>query len=82
MSEMLERVAKAIYDAGHDDHGGLRVILPREIANHLARAAIAAMREPTAAMLDAGPGDPYLDAHVWGKIIDAALATPQQLQKP
>lgn len=39
-----------------------------------ARAAIEAMREPTEAMLDRGPGEPYLDAEVWRKIVDAALA--------
>lgn len=40
-----------------------------------ARAAIAAMREPTEAMLEAG-GDPYLDVPVsaiWRAMIDAAL---------
>ncbi len=38
-----------------------------------ARAAIKAMREPTEAMLDKGPGDPYMDRGVWAKMIDAAL---------
>jgi hypothetical protein len=39
-----------------------------------ARAAVEVMREPTEAMLDVGPGEPYMDGHVWGKMIDAALS--------
>lgn len=39
----------------------------------LMRAAIEAMREPTDAMLEAGPVEPYMDREVWRAMIDAAL---------
>jgi hypothetical protein len=61
--EMIDRVGGAIQDA----------IRTRGSYEHLARAAIAAMREPTEAMLAEGPGEPYMDAHVWARMIDAAL---------
>jgi len=54
MSEMVERVARALlrahYECGEDD------IRSSVYANALARAAIAAMREPTEGMLMAGNG--------------------------
>lgn len=73
MSEMIERVARAIAEKTvlrlgvmHDEEG-------YEI---LARAAIAAMREPTAAMSDATEWRnlPTTDTtRIWVAMIDAAL---------
>jgi len=70
MSEMIERVEKAIDDCLSAD------LLPSEI-RAAARAAIETMREPTQAMLDAGPPEPYMDRDVWAKMIDAALGEPR-----
>jgi hypothetical protein len=90
MSEMVERVARAIagrravrlIDTYGIDEGHLKnfIVLPVDIED--ARAAIAAMREPTAKMVDAGcdeekvgyapDGAPADD--VWRVMIDAALA--------
>lgn len=83
MSEMIENVAKAIHDevegvtGPNDDSGGGHYM-------RAARAAIAAMREPTQAMLDAAipryqehnrGDDPYASemADYWTTMIDAAL---------
>jgi hypothetical protein len=67
MSEMIERVAKAIWEANHGYDGGLAQ----------ARAAIAAMREPTEEMITAGE-HAYLPTcnfeAVYHAMIDAALA--------
>lgn len=81
MSKMIERVAKAIEDecAGCD---------PRDTAafTAAARKAIAAIREPTDAMVQAGwphTADPCWDSNVadaWRAMIDVALvdaATPR-----
>lgn len=35
--------------------------------------AILAMRDPTEAMLNVGPPEPYMDKDVWTKMIDEAL---------
>lgn len=48
----------------------------RDEDRELARLLIEAMREPTEAMLDQGPPEPYMDAWTWGKMIDAALTLP------
>jgi hypothetical protein len=67
MTEMVERVAKAIHDLGY----GLTENLELTIAN----AAIAAMREPTAAMIKAA-GNGELDSWIkedWQDMIDEAL---------
>jgi hypothetical protein len=77
MSEMVDRVAKALWESSDDTEMGA----PwenltghwRKTYEDMARVAIAAMREPTQAMLDAGPVEPYMDAYVWAKMIDAAL---------
>ena len=79
MSEMVERVSRAIEAAGKKwanehpfdywDEAPLEVY---------ALAAIEAMREPTQEMLDVGPYEPYMDAGVWAKMIDAALSAPKQ----
>lgn len=69
MAEMVERVAKAMRDS-------LGVDWPytgHEFLMDVAHAAITAMRNPTQAMLDAGPVKPYMDADVWASMIDAAL---------
>ena len=70
MSEMVERVAKAIKRGIADD-------LP---SADIARAAIEAMREPTEAMLHAGYDGLGREAaqytgpeDVWPRMIDAAL---------
>jgi hypothetical protein len=49
MSEMIERVAKALQEALEDPAGNFDV-RPRECYVKCARAAIAAMREPTVEM--------------------------------
>ena len=73
MSEMVKRVARAIVALGLDD---------RERPLAIARAAIAAMREPTEAMkqkggdLDNGYGMEITEAlaeEVWQAMIDEAL---------
>jgi hypothetical protein len=77
MSEMVERVARAIYAAGKDDYAWPWDELNetrKEGVRDVARAAIAAMREPTEAMLQAGSDI----AHVvtlddWEYMIDEAL---------
>ena len=85
MSEMVERVARAIYE---DDFGGPdRTPTPwaerdeefRETVRSNARAAIQAMREPTSAMVEAAdsrrdPRNGWLGAiSAWEAMIDAAL---------
>lgn len=70
MSEMIERVARAICTGAGDYSGPWQDFIPE------ARAAILAMREPTEAVLDAGPPSPYMDPEIWAKMIDAALAEP------
>lgn len=62
MSEMVGRVARVLQErlGGSGDYEGT------------ARAAIAAMREPTEAMLDADGGVDAIDC--WHAMVDAALA--------
>ncbi len=67
MSEMVERVAKAIAN-----NSNLYGCDPKNIA----RAAIEAMREPTEAMEKAVSGDEHIDQdprYYWPLMIDAAL---------
>ena len=61
---LIERVAKAFWG---DEYDG------SEYQLRGARAAIAAMREPTKAMLKVGPPFPYMDEYVWKTMIDEAL---------
>ena len=76
MSDMVERVGAAIYGAAHDDFG-VEVTLPRLVCDQIARAAIAAMREPTEAMVAAGEGAQTLEVpDVWRTMIDKALEKP------
>jgi hypothetical protein len=76
MSEMVDRVAEALKTAYRA--GGRHSPNPQlddDIDAYIARAAIAAMREPTQAMVDA-PGNPY-NRHEfennWKAMIDEAL---------
>lgn len=75
MTDIVERVARAIEAKmfAPDE-------LPLDAALHAkyrdtARAAIAAMREPTDAMMNAGPGFVHIaiKAEIWQAMIDAAL---------
>ncbi len=71
MGEMIDRVAKAIYDA-MDIADGLNMTA----AETYASAAIAAMRQPTDAMVNAGRDmyPPDQDCiPVWETMIDEAL---------
>jgi len=68
MSEMIERVAKAIYEAMDLSDG-----LDGTAAKTYARAAIEAMREPTEAMLNASYLTSWDADEVWKDMIDAAL---------
>lgn len=77
MNLMIEQVAKAIAT----ENLGREMVTPGDLHRRLARAAIAAMREPTPKMIDAGDeaqtenGEPVaLSAIVpWQAMIDAAL---------
>jgi len=90
MSEMIERVAEAIWDARIERGGPGRTLMPWPLypeadwCRATARAAIEAMREPTEKMLEAGdlPGwDDYVTAglskEIWQAMIDAALNPTQ-----
>ena len=82
MGEMVERVARAIAEA-HEEEWGRLDDLSRDVYRVEARAAIAAMREPTVAMDGAGydasdlswKQDPGAVRHieVWEAMIDAAI---------
>lgn len=75
MSEMVERVAQAIYEArnGVGTYSGGEVVRWTQDA---ARAAIAAMREPTEAMREAVNGFGSDDLELYQLLIDAALENP------
>ena len=65
MSEMLDRVAKAIIDAGYN---------PATAAD-IARISIEAMREPTEDMAnEAECAEPFSFEAMWKAAIDAALS--------
>jgi predicted RNA methylase len=73
MSEMIDRVARELCLALYDKD----TTFPMVAAQKAARAAIAAMREPTEAMIE-GTNYPNTtwdsgDADVWRAMIDAAL---------
>lgn len=79
MSEMVERVADALERWAFESGGGG---VERAKSLSLARAAIAAMREPTAEMVQAGRHVSHGDdgwvgaeaaAEVWRDMVDAAL---------
>ena len=72
MSEMIERVAKAIDESSQPPGCADYSILMKNAAV----AAIKAMREPTDAMVDAGDmwaDAPGYSAKAWRAMIDAAL---------
>ena len=71
MSEMIERVARAIMDADGDPKG-CEIM---EYQMRRARAAIEAMREPTAAMRQAASHDleEFDPGIAWRTMMDAAL---------
>ena len=78
MSEMVERVAKAIQQLAREYQ--IDALGDRDAA-YLARAAIAEMREPTKAMADEGRTNAWdystSDAiEGWHRMIDAALTEP------
>lgn len=81
MSEMIERVAKAIYDSHEFKKGWEHPDTKRlwhEFMRAEARAAIEAMREPTDEMLEAShygeaPREPNSHYEVWKYMIDTAL---------
>lgn len=56
MSEMIEKIARAICDAGREDDPQFDLMSAqvKESYRHEARAAIEAMREPSKAMVEAG----------------------------
>ena len=39
----------------------------------LIRAILTALQQPSTAMLDRGPGEPYMDRDVWARMIDEAM---------
>jgi hypothetical protein len=86
--DMVERVARVVANEAFPENHGIHDDAEKGFATRIARAAIAAMREPTVAMRDA----PYSDAadmdiywgynadgrpgssdDVWRIMIDAAL---------
>lgn len=93
MSEMIERVARAVFAESHEignTHGDFDILMPevQEVFIRFARAAIEAMREPTATMVSAGSRQrPYREDDgdydgmeyrgntegTWQAMIDAAL---------
>ena len=86
MSEMVERVARAIFDGLITKGGPGRTMMPWEVSPArawcvaTARAAIAAMREPTekisgicGAYNETYPGD-----QIWRMAIDEILAVPAE----
>lgn len=86
MSEMVERVAKELYEATpfKQTAGGFeeQSDVYQRMCTVLARTAIAAMREPTAKMVGAGCDEEKVGyapdgapaEYVWRAMIDAALA--------
>ncbi len=85
MSEMVERVVRAIMDAP-TRNGKMADFIHDDEAVTIARAVLTEMREPTDGMVDAGferlPGYPasYWEAmqsstrYYWSAMIDAALS--------
>lgn len=83
MTEMVERVSRAIYDASpHNKPFSLLTAFQREKAQREAAAAIEAMRSPTAPMMkagaevlqDEGAAQPdVLIEQMWWNMIYAAL---------
>lgn len=73
MTEMIERVARAIAAAGTIVDWDEMSVACQEQFTKEARAAIAAMREPSETMVDAGyQASPPVE-YIWQAMIDAAL---------
>jgi hypothetical protein len=68
--DMVERVAIALEPKCRGFGGGN---MPIMVAREFARAAIAAMREPTEEMVKAQWSEPTCGAEGWRAMIDAAL---------
>ncbi len=77
IDDMVERVALALCNHLNEGAASLYEELGEDTARDLARVAIAAMREPTEAMVDAGVEAAVCDNAplAWPAMIDAALAT-------
>lgn len=85
MSEMIERVAKAIGEMPWEGREPLNI---HDDAEAIARVAVAAMRDPTGDMIDEGAGaiGGFIDGGsaweatpiAWSAMIDAALAEPTE----
>lgn len=81
MSDMIERVARAIHfrgdDQGDDAWNHCQPWL-RMVAREQARVAVEAMRKPTDEMVRAAhkdhEGEYYLPVSLWQSMIDAALS--------
>ena len=78
MSEIIDRVATAIfddYDWSFVPQGGFaeQELHVQEIFRNLAKAAIKAMREPTEAMCDAADWQQQSEVNQYQRAIDAAL---------
>jgi hypothetical protein len=81
MSEMVERVARALHEAHKPwcdyTYDFEHPMASREVYEALARAAIAAMREPTEGMIEARSVPGVLERSdirlVWMAMVDAAL---------
>jgi hypothetical protein len=74
MTEMVEHVAKAIYEKFEDRPSYARRQMNGLLAEELARAAIEAMREPTEQQLRAAWAK--VDSNIddfWRAMVDAAL---------
>ena len=67
MTDMIEQVAQAIFAKDPES------LFTIHQARVYARAAIAAMREPTKAMKEAGFWDGNVALHIYREMIDAAL---------
>lgn len=86
MNEMVERIARAMAEEEHpatdwelidEPYTGDRGALFRDYWRRIARAAIAAMREPTEAMVQAARASAPYDRDVtetWPLMINAALS--------
>jgi len=76
MTDMIERVAKAVKRCNVFPLGDLREYLSNEDAITIARAAIEAMREPSEEMVDQCMDmgiHAMTQKAVWEKMLDAAL---------
>lgn len=85
MNEMIDRVARAMYDASRAKAVGPEYLwFPNEYDRRMARAAIEAMREPTEEMTEIGDDVAedgtaarlptfHTGFHVWQAMIGAAL---------